>query len=64
MKVLCYSCCFFHRFPYRVSIDSNKDKVHGRPTGVVVHPDGLLLLTDDKTNTVWRIPLNKVSVYF
>ncbi|RTY96028.1 sorbosone dehydrogenase family protein [Flavobacterium sp. GT3R68] len=36
-------------------IDPNKDKVHGRPTGVFVHPDGSLLLTDDKTNTVWRI---------
>lgn len=36
-------------------IDPNKDEVRGRPTGVFVHPDGSLLLTDDKTNTVWRI---------
>jgi glucose/arabinose dehydrogenase len=36
-------------------VDPNKDEVHGRPTGIIMHPDGSLLLTDDKTNTIWRI---------
>jgi glucose/arabinose dehydrogenase len=40
-------------------VDPNKDQVYGRPTGVIVAPDGALLLTDDKTNTIWRISAAK-----
>jgi len=40
-------------------VDKNKDEVYGRPTGVIVAPDGALLLTDDKTNTIWRISVDK-----
>lgn len=40
-------------------VDPNKDKVYGRPTGVIVMPDGSLLLTDDKTNTIWRVSVSK-----
>lgn len=35
--------------------DPAKDEVYGRPTGVIVGPDGSLLVTDDKTNTIWRV---------
>ncbi|RZJ63744.1 MAG: sorbosone dehydrogenase family protein [Flavobacterium sp.] len=35
--------------------DPQKDEVYGRPTGIIMLPDGSLLLTDDKTNTIWRI---------
>jgi glucose/arabinose dehydrogenase len=35
--------------------DIEKDKVHGRPVGVTVTPDGALLVTDDKTNRIWRV---------
>lgn len=40
-------------------IDSEKDKVHGRPVGIIVNQQGDLLLTDDKTNTIWRIAAMK-----
>ena len=40
-------------------VDPNKDEVYGRPVGVIVLPDGALLLTDDKTNTIWRISVKK-----
>lgn len=33
----------------------NEDKVYGRPTCVLELKDGSLLLTDDKTNHIWRI---------
>jgi len=36
-------------------VDPEKDQVYGRPVGVIVAPDGALLMTDDKTNTIWRI---------
>lgn len=36
-------------------VNTDKDEVYGRPTGIVQMPDGALLLTDDKTNTIWRI---------
>jgi glucose/arabinose dehydrogenase len=36
-------------------IDPNKKQVHGRPVDVIVMPDGSMLLTDDKSNTIWRI---------
>lgn len=40
-------------------LDSEKDKVHGRPVGVIVNQNGDLLLTDDKTNTIWRVTATK-----
>jgi glucose/arabinose dehydrogenase len=40
-------------------VDPNKDKVYGRPVGVVFMSDGSLLLTDDKTNTIWRVSASK-----
>lgn len=40
-------------------VDPNKDKVYGRPVGIIIMPDGSLLLTDDKTNTIWRISVSK-----
>ncbi len=36
-------------------VDSEKDEVRGRPTGLAQTKDGALLLTDDTTNTIWRI---------
>ncbi len=36
-------------------LDPEKDLVHGRPVGIIVTQEGNLLLTDDKTNTIWRI---------
>lgn len=35
-------------------VDTQK-KVYGRPVGVIVIPDGSLLVTDDVTNTIWRV---------
>ncbi len=32
-----------------------KNEVHGRPVGLAVMKDGTLLLTDDKTNTIWSV---------
>ncbi|MDA3898573.1 MAG: hypothetical protein PF482_20730, partial [Desulfobacteraceae bacterium] len=32
-----------------------KQEVHGRPVGLLILPDGSMLLTDDITNTIWRI---------
>jgi glucose/arabinose dehydrogenase len=32
-----------------------KNEVHGRPVGIVVMPDGSLLVADDVTNTIWRV---------
>lgn len=36
-----------------------KDKVHGRPVGIVFLHDGSMLLTDDTSNRIWRITYNK-----
>lgn len=36
-------------------VDPEKDIVRGRPVGVIVMPNGDLLITDDKTNTIWRV---------
>ena len=36
-------------------VDLKKEKVHGRPVGVVVLPDGSLLIADDVTNTIWQV---------
>jgi glucose/arabinose dehydrogenase len=34
-------------------------KVHGRPVGLTLLPDGSMLLTDDTSNTIWRIAYRK-----
>lgn len=39
--------------------DLDKGKVHGRPVGVVQLPDGSMLVTDDISNTIWRVAYNK-----
>ena len=40
-------------------VDPKKNEVRGRPTGLVQMADGSLLLTDDKTNRIWRISYSK-----
>lgn len=35
-------------------VDAQK-KVYGRPVGVIVMPDGSLLVTDDVNNIIWRV---------
>lgn len=32
-----------------------KKEVHGRPVGIIVMPDGSLLVADDVSNTLWRV---------
>ena len=32
-----------------------KNEVYGRPVGITLMPDGSLLVTDDVTNTIWRV---------
>jgi glucose/arabinose dehydrogenase len=39
--------------------DIADEKVHGRPVGVVVLPDGSLLVTDDASNVIWRVAVEK-----
>lgn len=39
--------------------DLSQDKVYGRPVGVVVLPDGSLLVTDDAGNSIWRVAADK-----
>ncbi|MGO3183344.1 MAG: PQQ-dependent sugar dehydrogenase [Aequorivita sp.] len=36
-------------------VDTDKDKVHGRPVGAVILKDGSMLVTDDTTHHIWRI---------
>lgn len=36
-------------------VDPKDDKVRGRPTGVTFLNDGSLLVTDDKTGTIWKV---------
>jgi glucose/arabinose dehydrogenase len=36
-------------------VDPEKDEVRGRPTGIILLKDGSLLLTDDTSDTIWRI---------
>ncbi|WP_149275628.1 PQQ-dependent sugar dehydrogenase [Pareuzebyella sediminis] len=40
-------------------VDEKKDEVYGRPVGAAILPDGSLLVTDDVTNTIWRISTEK-----
>ena len=35
--------------------DLTKSKVHGRPVGIAVLPDGSMLVSDDVNNIIWRI---------
>ena len=35
--------------------DEAADEVYGRPTGLVMHPNGMLLSVDDDGNTVWSV---------
>lgn len=35
--------------------DENKNEVYGRPVGLIVMPDGSLLVADDAANTIWRV---------
>lgn len=39
--------------------DINKSEVHGRPVCVAFLPDGSMLVTDDVTNTIWRVTYHK-----
>jgi glucose/arabinose dehydrogenase len=39
--------------------NSEKNEVHGRPVGLAVLKDGSLLVTDDVTNTIWRVSAKK-----
>ena len=36
-------------------VDPAKDEVHGRPVGLTTLPDGALLVTDDTSDTIWKI---------
>lgn len=40
-------------------VDPNEKQVRGRPVGVTFLPDGSLLVTDDKTNQIWRVSARK-----
>jgi glucose/arabinose dehydrogenase len=35
--------------------DLAKSKVHGRPVGISVLADGSMLVSDDSSNTIWRV---------
>jgi glucose/arabinose dehydrogenase len=35
------------------------EKVHGRPVGVTILPDGAMLVTDDVNNRIWQVSANK-----
>ncbi|MDX1719306.1 MAG: sorbosone dehydrogenase family protein, partial [Salegentibacter mishustinae] len=35
--------------------DEAESKVHGRPVGVSVTPDGALLVNDDDANIIWKV---------
>lgn len=40
-------------------VEKGKDEVYGRPLGITMMNDGSLLVSDDKTNIVWRITATK-----
>lgn len=40
-------------------ITGEENKVYGRPTAVAFTKDGSLLLTDDASNTIWRVSSGK-----
>jgi len=35
--------------------DVAKSEVHGRPVGIALQPDGSMLVSDDVSNTIWKI---------
>ncbi len=39
--------------------DLSKSKVHGRPVGIAMLADGSMLVSDDVSNTIWRIAFDK-----
>jgi glucose/arabinose dehydrogenase len=39
--------------------DLDKNKVHGRPVDIAMLADGSILVSDDVSNTIWRIKANK-----
>ncbi len=39
--------------------DLSSEKVYGRPVGAAVLPDGSMLITDDISNTIWRVSAEK-----
>ena len=39
--------------------DLSSSKVHGRPVGIAVLADGSMLVSDDVSNTIWRISVKK-----
>ncbi len=39
--------------------DLSTSKVHGRPVGIAVLADGSVLVSDDVSNTIWRITIDK-----
>lgn len=40
--------------------DLNKEKVYGRPVGLLLLEDGSLLVADDVTNTLWKVSAKSV----
>jgi glucose/arabinose dehydrogenase len=38
---------------------ANADEVYGRPVGIIVLPDGSILVADDSANTIWRVSASK-----
>jgi glucose/arabinose dehydrogenase len=39
--------------------NEEKNEVYGRPVGVVVLPDGSMLVADDAANTIWKVSYGK-----
>lgn len=39
--------------------DAAKSEVHGRPVGIAVLANGDMLISDDASNTIWRVHYNK-----
>jgi glucose/arabinose dehydrogenase len=38
--------------------ETGKNDVHGRPVGIAVLQDGSMLISDDASNTIWRVAAN------
>ena len=39
--------------------NANESEVYGRPVGIVVLPDGAMLVADDASNVIWKIQYNQ-----
>jgi glucose/arabinose dehydrogenase len=37
----------------------SESKVHGRPVGIAILPDGAMLISDDSSNTIWRVQADR-----